>query len=123
MTLPTHRERALKILEIVGERNPAQSSLLADEIENHLREVTEIPGEWFCPKCFYRFHQRTLNAHTLQVGISSSHSEPDPCPNDGESLQPLSWRQDAEEANRAALDLLKQNRRLQERLDELEPSH
>jgi hypothetical protein len=45
------------------------------------------------------------------------------CPNDGEQLKRVTWQQDAEQANKIALDLLKQNRHLQEKLDELEPSH
>jgi hypothetical protein len=84
-------------------------------------DLVYVPGDWFCPTCGYRQHQRILYAQSGDVGIN--RAEPDPCPNDGTPMQRLTWKQDAEDANRAALDLIKQVRRLEERLYELEPRH
>lgn len=80
-----------------------------------------VPGEWHCPMCSFRLHSRVLYAQTGDVGVNRKQAEP--CPNDGTEMQPLTWKQDAEEANRAALGLLKENRKLRERLDELEIRH
>jgi hypothetical protein len=85
-------------------------------------DLIYVPGDWFCPKCSFRLHKRFLSVVDLSVGVDAS-AEAEPCPNDGELMQPLTWKQDAEEANRIALDLIKENRRLRARLDELEPVH
>jgi len=71
-----------------------------------------IPGDWICPTCNYRKHQRLLHAQSGLIGVSLA--TPDPCPNDGTPLQRLTWKQDAEDANRVALDLVKENRKLRE---------
>ncbi len=83
------------------------------------REHLYVPGDWVCPKCSFRLHKRVMSATDLSVGVDAS-AEPEPCPNDGVMMERLAWKQDATEANRVALDLVKENRRLRERLDELE---
>lgn len=30
-----------------------------------------MAGEWYCPKCSFRLHKRTLNPSTLAVGINN----------------------------------------------------
>lgn len=78
-----------------------------------------VPGDWYCPECKFILHQRTLYAKTGDVGVN--HAKPDNCPNDGSEMRKLTYMQDAQAANQMALDLLKENRRLRERLAELEP--
>ena len=78
------------------------------------------PGEWFCPKCSFRLHKRVLSASTGDVGIDAS-TEPDLCPNDGTPMERLTWRQDAGEANKIAMNLFKELERARERINELEP--
>lgn len=79
-----------------------------------------VPGDWYCPMCGFRVHKRILNPVNLAIGIDTSEVA-EACPNDGEQLQPLTWKQDCEDANKVALNLMKQLQRQQERLDELEP--
>ena len=85
-------------------------------------EMVYVAGDWVCPKCSFRLHKRILRASDGAVGVDLSEVG-EPCPNDGETMQRLTWKQDAEDANRVALDLAKENRRLRERLDELEVRH
>lgn len=85
-------------------------------------ELIYVPGDWVCPKCSFRLHKRFLSSLDMFVGVNPS-AEIEACPNDGELMQPLTWKQDAEEANRIALDLVKENRRLRERIDALETTH
>lgn len=87
-----------------------------------MEDLIYAPGDWVCPKCSFRLHKRFLSASDMSVGVDAS-SEAEQCPNDEELMQPLTWKQEAEEANRVALVMVKENRRLRERLDELEPVH
>lgn len=84
-------------------------------------DLVYAPGEWFCAKCGFRGHQRTLYAQTGAVGVNRRES--DPCPNDDTPLERVTWRQDAEEANQIAMDLVKENRKLRLRLEDLIGAH
>lgn len=92
-----------------------------DAIIRKQEDLIYVPGDWICPLCHFRCHQRTLYAQTGDVGVN--YSQPDDCPNDGTPMERLTWKQDAEAANQIALDMVKENRRLRERLDELETRH
>ncbi len=126
----TPRERAADALRAAGQYVDSPGwDLLADEIERHIKEALNeqgalvyVPGDWVCTKCSCRLHSRVLFAQTGAVGVNAAATA-ETCPNGCAEMQPLTWKQDAEEANRAALDFLKENRRLRERLDELEPCH
>jgi hypothetical protein len=83
-------------------------------------DLIYVPGDWVCPQCSFRLHKRLLSATDGAVAVDTGVEE-ERCFNDGTTLQPLTWKQEAEEANRVALDLLKENRRLRERIEELEP--
>jgi hypothetical protein len=72
-------------------------------------DLVYVPGDWVCPECNYRLHQRILRASDGAVGVSDKEGET--CPNDGYVLNRLTWRQDAEDANRVALDLMKERAR------------
>jgi ribosomal protein S27AE len=90
------------------------------ELEQKIGELSELvymPGEWRCPTCHFTLHLRTLYAQTGEVGINLG--TPDPCPNDGAAMVRLAYKEDAEAANRVALDMVKENRRLREQLDQL----
>lgn len=79
-----------------------------------------VPGDYVCPLCSYRYHARTINANDGSVGVKAEFVQTQ-CPNDGSEMQPLTWKQEAEEANAAALDLLKQLERCKQRLEQFEP--
>ena len=68
-----------------------------------------VPGDWICPQCHCRVHQRTLYAQSGDVGVNLKI--PDNCHNDGMPMMQLTYKQDAEVANQLALDLLKQSHR------------
>lgn len=86
-----------------------------------LDRLLYVPGEWVCPTCQFRLSQRILYAQSGDVGIN--RAEPKPCPNDGTAMRKVTWKQEAEVANKFGLDIAKENQRLRERLDELELRH
>lgn len=52
-----------------------------------------IPGEWVCPKCNYFETRVILNPATGRSGPNPTPALP--CPNDGEFMVPLTWKQHA----------------------------
>lgn len=56
-------------------------------------QLEVIPGEWVCPECGYFESKAILNPSN---GTSGPNPEPAlPCPNDGEFMIPLTWKQHA----------------------------
>jgi len=94
----------------------------SDAIYRCIESEIFVPGEWVCPRCSFRLHRRVMSASDGSVGVDTD-PESEPCPNDGEQMQRLTWKQDAEEANRVALALMKELRAARERLEDLEPVH
>jgi hypothetical protein len=104
--------------------NPAgwTQELIAELVFLCVENELFVPGEWVCPRCSFRLRKRVMSAADGSVGVDAS-AEAEPCPNDGEPMQRLTRKQDAEEANRVALALMKELRAARERLEELEPVH
>lgn len=86
------------------------------------REALFMPGESRCPLCGFRLHKRILSASTGSIGIDNS-IQLEPCPNDGQLLERVTWQQEAEENGRVAMDAMKELLLTRKRLDELEPAH
>lgn len=61
-----------------------------------------VPGEWVCDTCGFRLHKMTLRASDGAVGVSTEDVR-DICNNDGTALRPVTWREEAEEARRIAM--------------------
>lgn len=51
-----------------------------------------VPGEWTCDKCGYGESRRILSAIDGSVGVQPMAVDPR-CPNDGERLRALTWRE------------------------------
>jgi hypothetical protein len=107
-----------------GDINPSgwTLELISELIFRCVETELFVPGDWVCPRCSFRLHKRVMSAADGSVGVDAS-AEAEPCPNDGAPMQRLTWKQDAEEANRVALALMKELRAARERLEELEPVH
>ena len=56
-----------------------------------------VPGSWACPICNYHLQSNILYARTGQIGANTQ--EPEPCPNDGVTLRPVTWREAADDAH------------------------
>jgi hypothetical protein len=63
-----------------------------DEIARLAADVY-VPGSWFCPRCGFSLTRSVIYAESGSIGID--HRHPDPCPNDGTSLEPATWKRDA----------------------------
>lgn len=50
------------------------------------------PGSFVCPKCGFVLEQRTISVSTGQIGIRKDGEEADPCPNDGETMNRVTWK-------------------------------
>lgn len=96
---------------------------LTEILSDFRRQLTEIPGEVVCPKCRFRLHRRVLRADTGQIYIDASPVTDEPCPNDGEIMRAITWEEDANETALVLLDIVRQLRSAQERLDELEKAN
>lgn len=63
-------------------------------------ELVYVPGDWVCPKCGFVQSMRTLHADSGAVGTSPE--VPLPCPNDGQYMERLTWKQHAQNATEVA---------------------
>jgi hypothetical protein len=51
------------------------------------------PGSFRCDKCGFHQEKRILNASTGEVGIRKDGDEAGKCPNDGERMRRVTWRE------------------------------
>jgi hypothetical protein len=60
-----------------------------------------VPGRLRCPTCKFELTKATLFAKSGQIGASKAevYQESEPCPNDGEPMVRVTWREEAD-ANR-----------------------
>ncbi len=57
------------------------------------------PGQWRCPTCGFVLMKMKLRASDMAVGVDARPVE-DVCPNDGASLRPKTWKEDALDSDR-----------------------
>src|ERR1039458_7853020 len=50
------------------------------------------PGSFVCPKCGFVLEVRTISVSTGQIGIRKDGEHADPCPNDGETMNRVTWK-------------------------------
>jgi len=50
------------------------------------------PGSFVCPKCGFVLEVRSISVSTGQIGIRKDGEEADPCPNDGEMMNRVTWK-------------------------------
>src|ERR1039458_4384560 len=50
------------------------------------------PGSFVCPKCGFVLELRTISVSTGQIGIRKDGEHADPCPNDGETMNRVTWK-------------------------------
>ena len=111
-----------------GHPNTAEVFMLsAQEIEKLAGLVEELnalvyaPGDWKCDACGYVESKRILSALDGSVGASAEAALP--CPNDGQFMRRLTWKEIAESATERAMKEVAGAKRLREdteRLDWLE---
>ena len=60
----------------------------AEAASGHLEATNCVPGLWMCPACNFRVAKRIIGRNTVSDD-PAMHS--DPCPNDGETMLPVTW--------------------------------
>lgn len=77
------------------------------ETEARIREEYEtllnIPGTYQCIICHFVLNKRVLSAKTGDIHISKTPID-EPCPNDGQPMVPISWKQEALELRKGFLE-------------------
>ena len=82
---------------------------LCDAREQELQELRadrDVPDQWKCETCGFVLTKAILRASDGAVGMDTREIH-DICPNDGTSLRRVTWREDAENANRVGLEMFK----------------
>lgn len=58
-----------------------------------LYELAFMPGNFSCPKCGFQLSKVTINAALEKVGLTEENRQTEQCPNDGEWMNPLTYRE------------------------------
>lgn len=70
-------------------------------------ELLYTPASFVCDKCGFRLEKRTMVAATGQVGVKIGGEEcGEPCPNDGEPMRRVTWKEQAIELGDSAHELM-----------------
>jgi hypothetical protein len=78
------------------------------------------PGVMRCAKCKFKLIRQSLNVNVGTVTAGGSHSEP--CPNGCGPLWPVTWREEALEADQAAEAMFDRAKAAEDRLARLAPA-
>ncbi len=81
-------------------------------------DLIYVPGAWFCPNCPFRLQKNTIFAQTGEIGVNRDATS-EACPNDGTTMQKVTWKKDAIESNEFVGKLMKENRELRDQLESL----
>jgi hypothetical protein len=65
-----------------------------------------MPASFVCDKCGFCLENRVMIAATGQVGIKAGGEDPEPCPNDGEQLRRVTWKEAYENSRQDLQDLM-----------------
>jgi hypothetical protein len=72
-----------------------------------IEELLYTPASFVCDKCGFRLEKRTMLAATGQVGVKIGGEEcEDPCPNDGEQMRRVTWKEMALSSSESAHELM-----------------
>ena len=63
---------------------------------HELYNLAYMPGSWICPKCGFVLTKKAISAETGAMGTTEKERQSEPCPNDGEWLEPYPYRLAAE---------------------------
>jgi hypothetical protein len=96
------------VLPLLAARDAALATALADG----------PPGQWICRTCGFRLSTMLLRASDGAVGIDVRPVE-DICPNDGSSMRPVTWKEDALNSDRVGIEQMKRADAAEARLREL----
>jgi len=95
------------VVEIVNQSTECANELSAFDA----RAVASLedvgpPGRWICPTCGFSLTRAILRASDGAVGVDTNPLF-NICTNDGASLRQVTWKEDAEDANRVGLEQMK----------------
>ena len=76
------------------------------------------PGQWECPKC--KFYQ-VMNILAVNQGMVAADTKiADPCPNDGELMRRVTWKEICASQDKFCKDKAEENYSLRAKVEELE---
>lgn len=63
-----------------------------------------MPSSFVCPKCNFRLEKKLINPETGEIGIRVGGEEAEPCPNDGQMMNRVTWKDAYSECGEFALE-------------------
>jgi hypothetical protein len=73
----------------------------------------QMPGAWICDKCKFTLQKNFLHVRDGSISANiADHCEG--CPNDGNAMRPLTWREVNEDLYKRCVELLEENQKLKE---------
>lgn len=110
--------RVAAINDIAGRLDEAKDE--RNELREQVATLTRerfVPGVWICPTCGFTLQKSYLHALDGTVSVDTRPVE-EICQNDGASLRPQTWEQEANEARKVAMDALEREHALTRERDE-----
>ena len=52
-----------------------------------------MPASFVCDKCNFQLEKATILAATGEIGVREGGEEPDNCPNDGDPMRRMTWKE------------------------------
>lgn len=95
-----------------------QDEAIIAAVQKASGDIDGPPGRWICRTCGFQITRAILRAHDGAVGVDRSVVE-DICPNDGSSMRRVTWKEDAEDANRVGLEQMQRADRAESALEKL----
>jgi hypothetical protein len=71
-----------------------------------LYNLAYVRGSYVCPKCGFTWNKRTISVSDGEIGTTETDRQSDQCPNDGEWMEPLSYKAMLESTSKMAMQFM-----------------
>lgn len=71
-----------------------------------LYDLAYVPGCWTCPRCGFVLHKSTISVLECAIGTTETDRQSEPCPNDGEWLEPTTYKSVANSLQQRLIELM-----------------
>lgn len=115
----TDRATAERVASLINAALSESQRQLAEAREEaaKLRQQVYMPGDWHCDKCGFEQHNRTLRAFDGAVSAPRIE-EVQTCPNDGEQMRRVTWKEGSESNYECAIRFLNEREEKEKQLAE-----